>query len=177
MNMEQRESCLVENDSVITRSVYDEVVRLSIRRWYRVLLLTCGVLLIVCGAALFWLSVLNGRSGLHRFQAVLFFILGVFFVVWVNVLMPRVVAARGYRQMQMLRGQEQPHQVVRFYPDRLEVLSDNGGCTTLPYLAYRRWKRGQQVLLLIFDNNVGVILRLDSFVRGGEGDVYRLLGR
>lgn len=174
--MEDKQTCLVENDSIITRETYYEVVRLSVRRWYRTLLNVMGVVLIVCGAALLQLTALTGRSAADRFQAVVFLALGVLVVVWANLLLVRVAGARGYRQLQMLRGQAQPHQVVRFYADRLEVHSDNGGCTTLPYLAYRRRKRGKRVLLLVFDNNVGVILLRDCFTKGGEGEIERLLG-
>ena len=56
--------------------------------------------------------------------------------------------------------------------DVVVVGAGNGGLAAAACLA----KAGKRVLLLVFDNNVGVILLRDCFTKGGEGEIERLLG-
>lgn len=94
-------------------------------------------------------------------------------VLWAAVYLPRYRARRAYKAMEE-RGGAESERVTRFFPDRLEVHTD-GHLTETDYSDLAQILQSENLLILIAGDKTGVLLKRDSFARGTEDEVLRLI--
>lgn len=91
---------------------------------------------------------------------------------WLCRYMPRHNARRAYRILVNKHGTD-PRRITRFYEDHLEVGED--APTTIPYENVLALYRCRHLLILLCENNQGVLLSRDGFTLGNEEIISALL--
>lgn len=95
--------------------------------------------------------------------------------VWMGAFLPRNRAQRGWQAMVERNGGE-PERTTRFYDDRLEF--ENGGeVRTVPYENVQQTLSAEHLVVLVCEDNVGVLIARDGFVTGDMDTVLALIGK
>ena len=161
---------VAENRFTLTRPLFTEGM---LTVWRRGSGRSVGILLAVLGLA--WLAltaVALLRGGSLAFPLTELVVLSLV-SLWALVWLPRGKARRAYAALQA-RGAAEGERVLLFYDDRL-TLSVAGTEKTLPYAEVAYILHSRHLLILVAEDNAGILIRNDSYTLGSEETVLRLI--
>ena len=161
---------LAENRIVITKSLFIEGRLAMSRENYGKAANKIGAALLVLLLVLVAGSLLLGLSFASVGMEIL--ILGVM-AFWLFYGFPRNNAKTAYKALTKKCG-DQPERVTRFFSDYLEI-EGPGVHTTLSYTQIEQVLRTRHLLILVSDENAGVLLKLDGFTVGSDEKVCERL--
>ena len=161
---------LAENQFTITKKLFYEGMALISRDSYgkfvkKVTIALLGVwlvLFIITLAAKANLLITLGELALVAFLC-----------VWISVYLPRSRSKRTFKELQL---QGDLTRTTRFYTDHIEMKSEN----RREEIAYDQVKdilQGQNLVVLICKNRIGVMLALDGFTVGNAETVRNIIQR
>lgn len=93
--------------------------------------------------------------------------------LWLAVLLPRSRAKHAWRTLEE-QGRAEAERITRFYGDRLEV-DCLGSVTRVPYAKLRKTIQSDRLLVLIAEDQTGILIKKDAFTLGSEGSVLDLI--
>lgn len=93
--------------------------------------------------------------------------------LWICVFVPRNKAGRAFKVLKSRYGDDL-NRTTRFYTDRL-VVETMENQTTIHYSEITRVLHSPRLLILVTDDNSGILLKLDGFTYGSEITVQNLL--
>lgn len=157
---------LAENQFTITKKLFYEGMSLISRDSYgkfvkKVTLVLLGIWLVMFVVTL----IANGNLLIALGELAL---VG-FLCVWISVYMPR---SRSKRTLKGMQGDLT--RTVRFYTDHFEVESENRQ-EEISYDQVQNILQGRNLLVLVCQNNVGVMLALDGFTVGDAEKVRSIV--
>lgn len=161
---------LVENRFTITKSLfYEGMLRVSAESYGK--LAKKGVALL--GAA--WLIL--AAVTLWQRQSIGYVVIELIVLclasLWICIFVPRNKAKRAFRQLENKYGGNL-ERVTRFYQERLEAEASEARIVVY-YSEISQILRSKRLLLLVTEDKTGILLKLDSFTRGGEAAVRELI--
>ncbi len=89
--------------------------------------------------------------------------------LWLCVVMPRSNAKKAWKAQETRFGSNMPR-VTRFFEDRLTISGD-GVEKTVAYEDVREIKYSKNLMILVCEDNIGVMLALDGFQNGSAVQV------
>lgn len=161
---------LAENRFTITKDLfYEGMLRVSAES-YGKLAKKAVILLVVA-----WLALTAVMLWQHQGLGyiVIEFMVLCLVVLWIYIFMPRNKAKRAFKLLTDKYG-DNLERITRFYRDQLEVEAA-GYQTTILYSEIRQILHSKHLLLLVAEDKTGILLKLDSFTRGGETAVRELI--
>ena len=158
-HIEITEDLFWEGIGVVTGGAKDK----SSRYWALIL---AGVLIAVVAATLY----MGGNAINVLGEVVIFAALG----FWVCFYMPRKRRKQAYNAMERKDGGF-ISRTIRLYEDYLEICPDYAERRIIEYDTVLRTARSEHLLVLICENNGGVLLALDGFTKGTPEDVEQAI--
>ena len=163
---------LAENRFVITKSLFYEGMLRTSKESYgksarKAILLFLALWLVLAAVSLLL------RLSL-AYVALEAFILG-FVSLWLYFIVPRDKARRRFKILTNRYGTDL-ERVTRFFENRLEI-DGSGVQTVIFYTQIKQVLRSKRLLILVSEENAGVLLALDGFVSGDDAVVCRLIGK
>ncbi len=93
--------------------------------------------------------------------------------VWLEAVLPRSRAKRAYRKLEAQSGGDM-ERITRFYAGELEVLTA-GTRRRIPYDRVQTLLRSRNLLVLVCQDKIGILLKLDGFTLGSAEGVQALI--
>ena len=159
---------LAENQFTITKKLFYEGMALISRDSYGKFVKKVTIALLGVWLMLFVITLIANANLLLALGEL---VLVAFLCVWISVYLPRSRSKRTFKGLQM---QGDLTRTTRFYADHMEMESEN----RQEEIAYDQVKdilQGQNLLVLICKNSIGVMLALDGFTVGDAEKVRSIV--
>ena len=161
---------LAENRFTITKSLFYEGMLLVSAQSYGKMAKKAVLFLFAAWIALTVVTLWRHQSVGY---IVIEFIVSCLAALWIAVYMPRRKAKRAFKALEDKCG-DNMERITRFYDDRLEVEASERR-TVVFYSEIAQVLRSKRLLVLVAEDQTGILLGLDGFTRGDETAVRELI--
>lgn len=161
--------CLAENQFILHKKLFIEgMLRISKSSYGRFARRSMAILLGLWCVFLVFTILIHGDLAHCLLLLVFLALIG----WWLCRYMPRHNAGRAYRTLVNRCGAD-PRRVTRFYEDHMEIGESEP--TEIPYENICNLYHSKHLLILLCENNQGVLLSRDGFTLGNEEIISALL--